>query len=147
MSATVPEYSENELPGLNDTMFARPPVYARRSDLPELQRIAAQARGKAEAALFLQEFARLSVAPETGEPSFVHLGAWVAYRDLRTKRQRRVRVVRPGSENPEENEVSLLSPIGAALVGLAQGAIFRWQDTGGGSRAVRVLEIAAAEAG
>lgn len=141
----VLEYSEDELPGLNNTMFARPPVYARRADLPELERIAAQARGNADAALFLQEFGRLSIAPETGEPAFVHLGAWVAYRDLRTRRQRRVRVVRPGSENPEENEVSLLSPIGAALVGLAEGAIFRWKDAGGGSRAVRVLKVAAAE--
>jgi regulator of nucleoside diphosphate kinase len=130
------------LSGLNDTMFARPPVYVRRSDLPELWRIAAKARKTApEADLFLEEFDRLSVASETNDSCFVRLDSSVVYKDLRTKRQRRVRVVRPGRENPEENEVSLLSPIGGALVGLAPGAIFRWADADGRLRAIKVLEI------
>ena len=134
------------MPGLNDTMFARPPVYARRCDLPELWRIAAQARKTPpEAELFLAEFDRLNIAPETKGDAFVRLDSWVVYKDLRTKRQRRVRVVRPGSENSEENEVSLLSPIGAALVGLPEGAIFRWAGPGGGVRAIRVLDITQAE--
>ena len=29
-------HPETDLPGLNDTMFARPPIYVRRCDLPEL---------------------------------------------------------------------------------------------------------------
>ncbi len=134
------------LSGLNDTMFARPPVFVRRSDLSELWRIAATARKSAtEAHLFLEEFDRLSVAPETSDGGFVRLDSLVVYRDLRTKRQRCVRVVRPGSENPEENEVSLLSPIGSALVGLATGAIFRWSGLDGQLRAIKVLEVTQAD--
>jgi regulator of nucleoside diphosphate kinase len=127
---------------LNDTMFARPPVYVRRSDMPELCRIAAEARESGpETALFLEEFDRLRVVPETAESRFVRLECSVMYKDLRTKRQRRVRVVRPGSENQEENEVSLLSPIGAALVGLMEGAIFRWSGPDGRFRAIKVLQV------
>jgi len=54
---------------------------------------------------------------------------------------RRVQVVRPGSENAENNEISVLSQIGGALVGLTAGAIFRWPDTDGRTRAIKVLEI------
>jgi hypothetical protein len=51
------------VPELNDTMFARPPVYVRRSDLPELWRMAAKARQTAlEGELFLEEFDRLRIA-------------------------------------------------------------------------------------
>lgn len=135
------------LSGLNDTMFARPRVYVRRSDLAELWRIAAQARRTEPVAdLFLEEFDRLSVAPETCDEGFVRLDSSVLYRDLRTKRQQRVRVVRPGSETPEANEVSVLSPIGAALVGLVAGAIFRWADPDGRLRAIKVLEVTQIEA-
>jgi regulator of nucleoside diphosphate kinase len=135
------------LPALNDTMFARPPVYVRRSDLPELRRIAADARKSApEAQLFLEEFDRLSVAPEAGHDEFVRLGSAVVYKDLRTKRQRRVRLVRPGSEDADENEISLLSPIGGALVGLTEGSIFRWACFDGGLRAIKILEVTQDEA-
>lgn len=130
------------LTGLNDTMFSRPPVYVRGSDMPELWRIAAEARKTAsETDLFLQEFDRLRLAPETTEGDFVRLDSSVVYKDLRTKRQRRVRVVRPGSEMPGENEVSLLSPIGAALIGLMEGAIFRWAAADGQFQAIKVLEV------
>jgi transcription elongation GreA/GreB family factor len=57
----------------------------------------------------------LSVAPEIRGDVIVRLDPWVVYRHLRTKRQRRVGVVGPGSENSEENEVSLLSSIGAGV--------------------------------
>ncbi|WP_421932415.1 GreA/GreB family elongation factor [Phenylobacterium sp.] len=134
------------MPELNDTMFSRPPVYVRRSDLAELWRIASRARKMApEAHLFLEEFDRLSVAPETDDCEFVRLDSTVVYKDLRTKRQRRVRVVRPGSENPEENEVSLFSPIGGALVGLREGAVFRWAGPDGRLRAIKILEVAQEE--
>jgi len=128
--------------GLTNSMFARPPVYVRRCDLGELWRIAAAARRTApEAGLFLEEFDRLSVAPATSESEFVRLNSSVVYKDLRTRRVRRVQVVRPGSENAENNEISVLSQIGGALVGLTAGAIFRWPDTDGRTRAIKVLEI------
>jgi len=130
------------LPPLNDTMFARPPVYVRRADLSELWRIAADAQKSApEAQLFLEEFERLSIAPEARQDAFVRLGSAVVYKDLRTKRQRRVRLVRPGRENADENEISLLSPIGGALVGLSEGSIFRWMGSDGRLRAIKVLEV------
>lgn len=131
------------MPNLNDTMFARPPIYASTADALELRALAADAGGaNPGGALLRQEVDRLLVGSPPGQQLvFVRLGSWVAYRDLRTKRERHVRVVRPEQANPEENYVSVLSPLGAALIGLAQGAIFRWGGPDGRLRAVKVLQI------
>ena len=134
-----------DLHALNDAMFARPPVYAWRADLPELCRIAMDARKSADASLFLEEFDRLRVAQEA-DAQFVRLGSSVIYKDLRSKRRRCIRLVRPGCENADESEVSLLSPIGGALVGLAAGSVFRWVGLDGRLRAIKVLEIIAEDA-
>lgn len=124
------------------TMWERPPVYVRRGDLAELWRIAARARNASpEAGLFLEEFERLRIAPETDADAFVRLGSWVLYKDLRSSRQRRIRLVRPGRRNAEKNEVSLYSPIGGALIGLTTGAIFRWVAPDGRLRAIQVLDV------
>ncbi|CAN7638559.1 GreA/GreB family elongation factor [Phenylobacterium sp. LjRoot219] len=129
------------MPNLNDTMFARPTVYASEADALELQALASHA-GLANpgGALLREEVNRFSVGAPEGL-DFVKLGSWAAYRDLRSKRERRVRIVRPEQANPEENYISVLSPLGAALIGLPQGAIFRWSAPDGQLRAVKVLEV------
>lgn len=132
---------ESTMPNLNDTMFARPPVYASAEDAAALVSLAAGAgQTHPGGALLREEVQRLSVSvPE--DVFYVRLGAWVAYRDLRTKRERHVRIVRPEEADPEENYVSVLSPLGAALIGLASGATFRWSGPDGRLRAVKVLNI------
>lgn len=126
---------------LSDTMFARPPVYASVEDAAALGDLAARASlAHPGAALLREEVGRLSVnAPRDLE--YVGLGSWVAYRDLRTKRERHVRIVRPEQADPEENHVSVLSPLGAALIGLAPGAIFRWSGPDGRLRAIKLLAL------
>lgn len=128
--------------GLTDKMFARPPVYVRSVDLPELWRIAARAyRATPQPDLFLEEFHRFRVVQEAADDHFVRLDSEVRYKDLRTKRERLVRLAPPGGADPDRNEVSLLSPIGAALIGLSVNSIFRWSAADGRPRAIKVLEI------
>ena len=126
---------------LHDAMFARPPVYATAEDLTALK-VAAQQAGAAGpgAGLLREELRRLALAGEGAAP-FVRLGDVVHYRDLRTKRERQVRIVTPEAAEPEENWISVLAPIGAALIGLSDGAVFRWLEPSGRPRAVKVIEI------
>lgn len=126
---------------LNDTMFARPPVYATAEDLAALQVLARRDASAPGAELLRQELRRLASA-EAASGRFVRLGDVVCYRDLRTKRERRVRLVRPDETQADENWVSVLSPVGAALIGLTEGTVFRWLEPDGRTRAVKVLAIA-----
>ncbi len=127
---------------LKDTMFSSPPVFASPADAANLKAVAAMA-GTASfgASLFLKEFNRMSVCADQHYPRFVRLEDAVTYRDLRTKAERRVWVVRPDRASAEDNRVSVLSPIGAALIGLSSDAVFRWTEPDGRLRAIKVLNI------
>lgn len=127
---------------LNATKFARPFVYATPTDLVRLRGYArGRPRGGPGVELLIEEIARMEAAPTGPSDTFVRLGAPVRYKDLRTKRERLVRVVGPEAADPEENRVSVLSPIGAALIGLCAGSIFRWLGPDGSARAIKVVEV------
>lgn len=93
--------------------------------------------------MFKEEFARLKIVADDLAERFVRLGSRASYRDLSTKRERGVRVVRPEDADADGNWVSVLSPIGAALIGLSAGAIFRWADADGRLRVIKVLDVEA----
>lgn len=127
---------------LNATKFARPFVYATATDLLRLRSyVRARPRGGPGVALLIEEIARMEAAAAAPSGTFVRLEAPVRYKDLKTKRERRVHVVAPEAADPEENRVSVLSPIGAALIGLRVGSIFRWLGPDGASRAIKVVEV------
>lgn len=128
---------------LSVTKFARPPVYATSNDLERLREfVRAAPRSIPGVDLLLQEIARMTPAPETSPDPYVRLDAPVRYKDLRTKRERQVRIVDPKAAEPDHNRISVLSPIGAALIGLRPGSIFRWLAADGAPRAVKVIDVA-----
>jgi regulator of nucleoside diphosphate kinase len=53
-----------------------------------------------------------------------------------------VTLVLPGEADIAERKVSVLTPIGAALIGLAQGASIDWETRDGESRELTVLQVA-----
>ena len=125
-------------------MFTRPPVYALADDVPKLKVLAGTAGTNAPgAALFAEEFDRLCVLSHGGKEPFVRPGSSLTYLDLRTKQESRVRLSHPADADQTVGDVSLLSPLGAALIGLMEGAIFRWTDVDGRLRAVKVISIEA----
>jgi regulator of nucleoside diphosphate kinase len=111
------------------------------SDLPRLRdaaRMAVPAEPGSE--LFLEELERLTIISHPAALSFARLGAVARYRDLRTKRERAIKIVPPQNADGDENAVSVLTPIGAALIGLKEGSIFRWGEPGR-TRAVKLLAV------
>ncbi|MBS0490245.1 MAG: GreA/GreB family elongation factor, partial [Proteobacteria bacterium] len=83
-----------------------------------------------------------SIVPNTDRRSkFVRLGSKVTYRDLILKRDRTVRVGLPGEADVDENRISVLAPVGAALIGLSVGDVFRWEAPDARLREIEVLSI------
>ena len=52
-----------------------------------------------------------------------------------------VRLVYPGEEDTDIGRVSVLTPIGAALIGLSEGQSIRWRSALGDWRDLTVLRI------
>jgi regulator of nucleoside diphosphate kinase len=64
----------------------------------------------------------------------------VVYEDVATGARRTVRVVYPKDANATAGRVSVLAPIGTALLGLRTGQTIAWL-TPGGMREIRIVEV------
>lgn len=130
-------------------MFAhrhqKPSVYVTTADLEDLTEIAELGRS-AGAALLARELERAIVVEDGETPhAFVRLDSRVEYRDLLTGRTRTVTVVRPAEADIDQDRLSVLTPVGAALFGLAAGDTFAFATDDGRPRVLQVLSVAEAE--
>jgi regulator of nucleoside diphosphate kinase len=100
-----------------------------------------------EAACFLrEEIERADIGPDDVAPnSVVRLGCDVKFVDHADARIRRAQLVSP--EEAQCNHcISVLSPIGIALIGLGPGQSIRWTEQGS-ERSLAVLEVRASGRG
>ncbi|GEP07334.1 regulator of nucleoside diphosphate kinase [Methylobacterium oxalidis] len=81
------------------------------------------------------------VAPDVVPETAVTMHTRVEYRDDVTDQVGRLTLVYPGEEDWDEYRVSVLSPVGAALIGLSEGQSIRWRTPSGGMRGVTALRV------
>jgi regulator of nucleoside diphosphate kinase len=74
-------------------------------------------------------------------PTVVTMNSVVLFEDVETGQRSELTLVYPSAGPPGPGRVSVLAPIGAALLGLAVGASIDWPVPGGRSRHLRVLEV------
>jgi len=87
------------------------------------------------------ELERATVVEQRAVPAdVVTMNSDVVYEDCSTGVQRAVRVVYPRDADASRGWVSVLAPIGSALLGLRAGQTIEWQVPSGTKR-VRVVEI------
>lgn len=113
------------------------------SDFAKLQNVAAGAMSSApDIASFLQnELDRANIVPRDRPPSAVKMGSLVRYRDDWTGRIREVRLVYPAEAAPSDGRISVLTPVGAALIGLSAGQSMGWRDRRGHAKTLTVLDV------
>lgn len=80
------------------------------------------------------------VPPEEVPADVVTLHGDVVYEDLSTGQRRTVRVVLPREADPRRGWISVLAPVGSALLGLRVGQEIDW-PLPGGARRIRVVEL------
>lgn len=81
------------------------------------------------------------VASAEVPPSVVTIGSEVTFRDEATRATQRVTVVMPLEADIARRRVSILTPIGAALIGLDEGACIDWETLSGEVRRLTVLKV------
>lgn len=87
------------------------------------------------------ELQRARIVPTMVVPAdVVTMNSEVVYEDTETFAKRTVRIVYPKDANADEGRVSVLAPIGSALLGLRVGQTITW-GVPGGRRRIRVVEI------
>ena len=96
-----------------------------------------------EAAELLQaELDRATVLAEQDVPeNVVNMGATVTFRDIDSKKVSRCTLVYPHQADASQQRISVLAPVGAALIGLSEGATIDWPVPGGKVRTLEVVSV------
>lgn len=96
----------------------------------------------------LHEIERADVLPSSELPAdVVNIGSDVTFHDEATGRTQTVTLVFPPDADIAAGRVSVLTPIGAALIGLAAGASISWETRTGEERTLTVTQVKAAPSG
>jgi regulator of nucleoside diphosphate kinase len=104
-----------------------------------LQRLA-MAHAETDSEELLGEIDRAVVVPDGFvPPDVVRMGAFVVFRTEEEERQ--VQLVYPKDANIAEGRISILTPIGTALIGLRAGQTITWRKRDGQRQALTVLKV------
>jgi regulator of nucleoside diphosphate kinase len=106
--------------------------------------LAAQRTVPTVADYLLRELDRAKVTKkDDARTKRVKMGSHVEFRDNETGRVRSIQLVYPAEADPQTGRISVLTPIGAALVGLSEGKTIPWVGRSGENRTLTVLKVGA----
>jgi regulator of nucleoside diphosphate kinase len=81
------------------------------------------------------------VTPAKMPKNVVTMGSTVTYRDEATGQEKSVSLVYPEEADITQLRVSVMTPIGVALLGLSEGARFYWDTRANQRRMLTILEV------
>ena len=131
---------------LDDRDAPKPAIVVSQSDHDRLLRLGVITAGPEAGAAedLLSELARASVVPDEHLPSgVVRMGSTLSFR-TDAGRERRVTLVFPSDADIAQGKVSVLTPVGAALIGLAAGQSIDWTARDGRVHRLTVESVAEA---
>jgi regulator of nucleoside diphosphate kinase len=121
-----------------------PPIMITADDVRRLSLLATSSmtRFPRVAHFLAREIDRANVVPGQADlPSVVRMGSRVTYQDETTGRVREVTLVYPHQADIDLNRISILTPVGAALIGLSVGQTIEFQTPAREKRSLRVLDV------
>ncbi len=121
---------------------ARPGIAIAAGDYARLVSLT-EGRDRSEVAEYLSgELTRARIVGDDElAANIVRMGSRVTYCDLASGRTRVLTLVYPREADMARDRVSVLTPIGAALIGLRPGHSIDWPTPEGGSGSLSVIEV------
>ena len=90
----------------------------------------------------LEELGRADIYHSNDMPDgVIRIGSMVTYRDENTKQDHSVCLSWPSDADISEKRISVVTPVGAALIGLAEGASIDWETNSGQVRHLTILSV------
>lgn len=122
-------------------MKDQPNLIVSREDFSSIMSILSQADSD-HCQLLEEELNRATLVAASELPSDrVAMNSRVTFRDLDLGKDSVVSLVYPNEANAEKNCISILAPIGSALIGLRVGQEIKWPVPSGKSRLVKVTAV------
>lgn len=89
-----------------------------------------------------EELGRVNIVePDAFPNDVVTMNSTVKYVEVGVGKEITIILVYPHDANIEENKVSVLAPVGAALIGLRKGQEIKWPFPGGKERRLKVIDV------
>ena len=100
------------------------------------------------AKMLLDEINRAEIYTTDALPAdVVTIGSEVEVLDAHTDATRKLRLVLPSEADVDAGRVSILTPMGAGLIGLRKGQSIEWPYRNGDTRMLTILKVSRPEAG
>ena len=122
----------------------RPPITLIDSEADTLSDLALASleRSSLGGELLLQELARADTYEKSCvPPHVVTMQSHVVFVDEGTGERHSVQLVYPGDADTAQHRISVLTPVGAALIGMPRGASIDWPNRAGEYRRLRIVEV------
>lgn len=123
---------------------ARPQIQIRETDVERIRNLAIEAEERLPqvAELLLGEVNRAKVVQDSRLPAdVVAMQSTVKFLDETSGVERTLQLVYPQEADIEAGRISILSLVGAGLLGLRPGQSISWPNRSGKQRALRILEV------
>ena len=92
--------------------------------------------------LLLDEIDRAAICERPDiPPDVVTMGSSVTFIDEKSGAERTVRLVYPAEADIAEGRMSILTPVGAGLIGLSVGQSINWPDRGGIEHRLTIVAV------
>ncbi len=123
---------------------ARPAIQIRETDAERISNLAIEAEDRLPqvAELLLAEINRATIVEDSRLPqNVVALQSTVKFVDEASGIERTLQLVYPQHADIAAGRISILSLVGAGLLGLKPGQSISWPDRAGKQRALRIMEV------
>ncbi|WP_309891153.1 nucleoside diphosphate kinase regulator [Archangium sp.] len=118
-----------------------PRIVVTSSDMERLRTLIDTTAGDKADALDAELTRAVVVEPTDVPPDVVTMNSRVVYRDEESSETREVTLSYPKDASLEQGRVSVLAPVGAALLGLSVGQEIEWLVPGGRHKRLRILAV------
>lgn len=122
----------------------KPPIHLSQDDYDVIADIAMRMERSAPkvAALIFDEIDRAELhSADTLPPDVVAIGSEVEFLDESSGQTRRVRLVLPDQADIGEGRISVVTPVGAGLIGMSVGRDIDWPYPDGRPRRLKILSV------
>jgi regulator of nucleoside diphosphate kinase len=122
---------------------AYPPIVVTKPDYERLSNLVESPQVSLDVGDYLMDELQRAriVEPEEIGPTVVTMQSRFVFKDERTGESRTASLVYPGDENIDEGRISVVTPVGAALLGLSDGQSIVFETRSGEPRRLTLIRV------
>lgn len=121
-------------------MAELPQIYLTHEDLDRLLKLVEAPGNRRE--MLERELVRANVVPRENIPTdVVTMNSQIVFENETTGERREVTLVYPGNADIDAGKISVLVPVGTALLGLRVGQSIDWELPGGEKQRYRIVKV------